>query len=167
MTQTIVAHLRYVRIAPRKVRLVADLMRGKKVEKAKVLLMALPKGATHCLEKLLSSAVATASHNYNIDESNLLISRITVGEGPKLKRFMPRMKGSASPIHKKTSHVLLELKEIDPGKKGVIKSIKQEKETKEVKETKKPKHASVARPEKTTEKARAGVKQKVFRRKAI
>lgn len=165
MTQTVTAHLRYVRLAPRKVRLVADLVRGKKIPEVRVILRMIPKGATHSLEKLLASAVASATNTYSIDESNLIVSSITVGEGPKLKRFMPRMRGSASPIQKKTSHITVTLREIEPGKKAV----KQKKEDVMAveKRDRTVKRSPSARPERQIKKSAEGVKQKMFRRKAV
>lgn len=165
MAQTVTAHLRYIRLAPRKVRLVADLVRGKKVPEARVILRMIPKGATHPLEKLLASAIASATNTYSIDESNLLVSSIMVGEGPKLKRFMPRMRGSASPIQKKTSHITVTLREIEPGKKAV----KQKKEvvTTIDKKDRAVKRSPSVRPEKQIKKSSEGVKQKMFRRKAV
>lgn len=111
------AKLRYLRIAPRKVRLVADLIRGKRVSEAQQILSFTTKRAALPLLKLLNSAVAGAKQKFSADESNLYISKIIVDEGPKLKRFMPRARGQAYEIQKKTSHVLLELTEIVAGKK--------------------------------------------------
>ncbi len=103
------AKLRYLRIAPRKVRLVADLIRGKSVEKAEAILSFTTKKAAPVLLKLLKSAIANAKHNFNLEEKNLYISKILVDEGPKLKRIMPRGRGHSSEIQKKTSHITLVL----------------------------------------------------------
>lgn len=108
----VVAKLRYLRIAPRKVRLVVDLIRGKKVEEAQSLLQFTKKRAAKPILKLLNSAIANAKHNFNLDEKKLYISKILVNEGPKLKRQMPRARGQASMIQKKTSHITLVLNEI-------------------------------------------------------
>ena len=108
------AKLSYLRIAPRKVRLVADLIRGKSVAEAeRILNFAVKRGVKDIL-KLLKSAVASASHNFQLEKSNLYIAKITVDEGPKLKRWMPRARGSASEIQKKTSHITIILEEIKP-----------------------------------------------------
>jgi large subunit ribosomal protein L22 len=96
---------RNVRIAPRKVRLVVDLIRGKKVGEAIAILKHTPKGASPVVEKVLKSAVANADHNYNMDVDNLVVSQIFVDQGPTLKRFRPRAQGRASRIHKRTSHI--------------------------------------------------------------
>ena len=111
------AKLRYLRIAPRKVRLVVDLIRGKKVTEAQnILRFARKKGADPVL-KTLNSAVASAKANKQLDESGLYISKITVDEGPKLKRWLPRARGVASPMQKKVSHITIELDAIKGAKK--------------------------------------------------
>ena len=108
----VVAKLKYLRIAPRKVRLVADLIRGKSVEQAQTLLHFTVKKANEPLLKLLKSAIASARNNFQLQESNLYICKISVDEGPKYKRYMPRARGQAYEIQKKTSHVTLWLDEI-------------------------------------------------------
>tara|TARA_Y100000310_G_C20637190_1_gene791820 strand:- start:832 stop:1344 length:513 start_codon:yes stop_codon:yes gene_type:complete len=122
-----VAHLKYLRIAPRKVRLVADLVRGKKVREAQHLLeFARKKGATPVL-KTLNSALNSARNNFQAEESNLYVAKIMIAEGPKLKRFRARARGMAAPIQKKTSHITIILDEIEQGKgKARAKSIKKE-----------------------------------------
>lgn len=107
----IIARLRYLRIAPRKVRLVADLIRGKPVREAETILRFQIKRGAEPVRKLLQSALANAKNNFKISEENLFISKITVDEGPKLKRWRPRARGRASPIQKKTSHITLVLEE--------------------------------------------------------
>lgn len=105
------AKLRNLRIAPRKVRLVADLVRGKSTEEAeKILQFQVKKGAGPLL-KLLRSAIANAKNNHRLSAENLYISKVTVDEGPKLKRFMPRSRGRTYPIQKKTSHITIILDE--------------------------------------------------------
>ncbi|EGL82010.1 ribosomal protein L22 [Caldalkalibacillus thermarum TA2.A1] len=106
---------RYVRIAPRKVRLVIDLIRGKEVGEAIAILRHTPKAASPVVEKLLKSAVANAEHNYNMDPDNLVISKIYCDEGPTLKRFRPRAMGRASRINKRTSHITVVLTEKKEG----------------------------------------------------
>jgi large subunit ribosomal protein L22 len=105
------AYLRYLRIAPRKVRLVADLIRGKSVLEAERILNFTRKKAALPLLKLLKSAISNAKHNFNLDEKNLYISKITVDQGPKTKKVFPRARGRADIKEKKTSHVTLILKE--------------------------------------------------------
>lgn len=112
------AKLNYLRIAPRKVRLVADLIRWKKIEEAQSILKFTVKKGAHPLLKLLNSAIANAKNNFQIEPDNLYISKITVDEGPKYKRWMPRARGSASEIQKKTSHITLILNEAKGAKKS-------------------------------------------------
>jgi len=111
------AKLNYLRIAPRKIRLVADMIRRKKVEEAQIILGFAKKRGARPLLKLLNSALANAKNNFQLDADNLYISKITVDEGPKLKRWMPRARGRASEIQKKTSHITLILNEIKPSSK--------------------------------------------------
>lgn len=106
---------RTVRIAPRKVRLVVDLIRGKQIGEAVAILRHTPKAASPVVEKVLKSAVANAEHNYELDINNLVVSEIFVDEGPTLKRFRPRAQGRASAINKRTSHITVVVSE----KKGV------------------------------------------------
>ena len=94
-----------VRIAPRKARLVIDLIRGKKVAEAYAILQFTPRGASPIINKVLRSAVANAVNNFDLDAQDLYVSEAYVNEGPTLKRFRPRAKGSASAIHKRTSHI--------------------------------------------------------------
>ena len=103
------ARLRYLRIAPRKVRLVADSIRGKSVEQAQNILAFTQKRAAPVLQKLLKAAVANAKNQFQLGDANLYISKITVDEGPKLKRWMPRARGQTYQIQKKTSHITLVL----------------------------------------------------------
>jgi len=101
------AELNNLRIAPRKVRLVVDMVRGKKAAEAKnVLSFTVNKSARPVL-KLLNSAVASAKNNFHLDESSLVVEKIFVDEGPKLKRQHPMSRGRAYPIMKRTSHITL------------------------------------------------------------
>lgn len=109
------ATLRYLRIAPRKVRLVADLIKGKKVSEAQTLLGFVNNAAVESFQKLIRSALSGASNNFQIVESNVYIAKVLVDEGPKLKRFRPRARGRAYPIQKKTSHITIVLEELVPG----------------------------------------------------
>jgi large subunit ribosomal protein L22 len=96
---------RYVRIAPRKARLVIDLIRGKSVDEAFSILRFTPKAASPIIEKVLKSAVANAEHNHNLNVSNLVVKKAYVDEGPTLKRYQPRAQGRAYEIKKRTSHI--------------------------------------------------------------
>ena len=106
---------RTVRIAPRKVRLVVDLIRGKQIGEAVAILRHTPKAASPVVEKVLKSAVANAEHNYDLDINNLVVSEVFVDEGPTLKRFRPRAQGRASAINKRTSHITLVVSEQKEG----------------------------------------------------
>jgi len=104
------ATLRYLRVTPRKVRLVADHLRGMKVGDALALLRYTPQAAAPHLAKLLRSAVANAEgKGGRVDVDALFVKTLTVDQGPKARRFMPRAMGRATRIDKKTSHVYVEL----------------------------------------------------------
>jgi len=105
------ANLKYLRISPRKVRLVASSIKGLNIKEAKSQLGVLIKRSCDPIEKLLDSAVANAVHNFNLQKDNLYISNILVNEGPSLKRWMPRAMGRAAQILKRTSHVTIILDE--------------------------------------------------------
>lgn len=170
----VISKLKYLRIAPRKVRLVADLIRRKKAEEAQTILDFTTKGAAKPLIKLLKTAIADARHNFQLDPSNLYISKITVDEGPKYKRWKARSRGIAAPIQKKTSHITLVLSEIASGKK--IKKVKKIKKPTFAKalagkeEPKKKMERPKFKPEAETEtpkpKVSRGIKR-IFRRKAF
>ncbi|OZM55907.1 50S ribosomal protein L22 [Lottiidibacillus patelloidae] len=104
-----------VRIAPRKVRLVVDLIRGKAVGEAIAILRHTPKAASPVVEKVLNSAMANAEHNFDIDPNNLVVSKVFVDEGPTMKRFRPRAMGRASAINKRTSHITVVVSEKKEG----------------------------------------------------
>ena len=105
------AKVTYVRISPRKVRIVIDLIRNKPVGMAVAILKNTPKAASAVVEKLLHSAVANAENNHHMNVDNLYISQIYADQGPTLKRIMPRAKGMATRILKRTSHITLVLSE--------------------------------------------------------
>jgi large subunit ribosomal protein L22 len=104
----VTAQLSNYRQAPRKVRLVANLIRGKKVADALIELNFLAKRAADPIKKLVASAVSNAK-NLNIPEADLVVKTITVDQGPIMKRSMPRARGRAFPIHKHTSHIVITL----------------------------------------------------------
>jgi large subunit ribosomal protein L22 len=118
------AKLKHLRIAPRKVRLISDLIRKKPVEQAQVILNFTTNRAALPLLKLLKQAVANAKNNFQLEETNLYIQKINVDEGPKLKRWRPRARGMAYPIQKKTSHITIILDEIEKKAKRRKKSEK-------------------------------------------
>ena len=102
----------HVRIAPRKVRIVVDLIRGKDVGEALAILRNTPKAASPIVEKVLKAAVANAEHNFDINAENLYVAKAFVDQGPSLKRYRARARGMASRILKKTSHITLMVAEM-------------------------------------------------------
>ncbi len=109
----ITARLSDYRQSPRKVRLVATLIQGKKIEDAKNALNFLVKRAAKPLSDLLDSALANAEHNFNLTADKLFVKQFRVDEGVVLKRRMPRARGMAYPINKRNSHVFIELDTVD------------------------------------------------------
>ena len=105
------AHLNYVRISPRKVGIVCDLIRGKSVAQATAILMNTPKAASEPLRKLLKSAAANAENNHGMDPEKLFVSECFATPGPILKRMRPASKGRGCRINKRTSHVTIAVKE--------------------------------------------------------
>ena len=98
---------RFVRVAPRKARIVVDLVRGKSVTEAREILAFTNRAVAETVEKTLNSAVANAEHNNHLRAESLVVKRAFVDEGPTLKRIRPRAKGSASRIRKRTSHITI------------------------------------------------------------
>jgi ribosomal protein L22 len=103
------ASSRYVRVAPRKARLIADQVRGMHIEQARALLQFSPRSAAEDIRKLIESAAANAENNHDLVADEMLISEITVDEGPTLRRFRPRALGRASRINKRTCHIAVAL----------------------------------------------------------
>lgn len=118
------AKVKFIRMSPTKIRLVANLIQKMPVEKALNQLRFINKLASGPVAKLIESAMANAEHNFELAKDNLFIKTLTVDQGPTLKRSMPRAHGRATPIRKKTSHINLVLGEIKPS--GVVKAKKQE-----------------------------------------
>lgn len=178
------ARLNNLRRSPRKVRLVADLIRGLDVKDAQNQLEFLVKGSSSEFEKLLKGAIANAENNFGLSKDNLYVKDVIVNEGTKLKRWLPRAHGRASLILKRTSHIEMILAEKVEGKdrkkveKQVIKDVKaeevkkkEEKGGEEVKEEKKEEIRGKEEKEFIDEKKRAEGKQgflkRVFRRKSM
>ena len=107
------AKARYVRIAPRKARLIADQVRGMHIEQARALLAFSPRGAAEPIQKLINSAAANAENNHDLIGDEMRVSSITVDEGPTLRRFRPRAMGRATPINKRTSHIAVALTPVE------------------------------------------------------
>lgn len=102
---------KYVRIAPRKIRIVVDLIRGKNVGEAFAILKHTPKVGSEVVEKVLKSAVANAEHNYDMNTDKLYVAAVFVDQGPTMKRIHPRSRGQAFKILKRSSHVSVVVKE--------------------------------------------------------
>ena len=105
------AYLRYVRIAPRKIQIVCDLIRGKDAGTAMAILMQTPKAASEPVLKLLKSAAANAENNHQMDPEKLYVSEVFATPGPIIKRMMPRAQGRGYRINKRTSHVTIAVSE--------------------------------------------------------
>jgi|SRR5881394_777736 len=103
------ASSRYVRVAPRKARLIADQVRGMQIDRARALLQFSPRGAAQDIGKLIESAAANAENNHDLIADEMRVAEITVDEGPTLRRFRPRALGRATPINKRTSHIAVAL----------------------------------------------------------
>lgn len=106
-----VAHLRYLRVTPRKVKIVLDLIRGKDLREALGILRNTPKMVCRDIEKLVRSAAANAENNHGMEPKKLYVAECFVCPGPTLKRIRPRAKGSAARVLKRTSHITVVLKE--------------------------------------------------------
>ncbi|MFA5360392.1 MAG: 50S ribosomal protein L22 [Candidatus Paceibacterota bacterium] len=173
------ASLKYLRISPRKTRLVTNLIKGLPVKDAEAQLTYISKKSGQPVLKLLKSAIANAENNFHLDKDNLYIKIIRVDEGPALKRWRARARGSAYTIKKRTSHIFLVLDEIKKKSQPILKSkVKTEEKTeKEIKkeekkelESKRPPLAKEELGKRTTKKIapkRVILKKKVFPRKAI
>lgn len=170
----VTAKLNYLRVAPRKVRLTADLVRGKSVKEAENLLNFSVKKSSSPVAKLLKQAVTSAQNLFQLDPENLYISKITVDEGPKSKRWRPRSRGQAYEIQKKSSHIILVLDEKVKTKKKKIKKdlakepVEKQKEEKEIKAEKISSGKAKFRPRFEEKKPRVEKgASRIFRRKAF
>lgn len=101
------AQAKYIRVSPRKARIVVDQIRGKSVEDARVTLRFIPRAAAEIVENTLNSAVANAEDQHHLRAESLQVTKAFVDEGPTLKRYRPRAKGSASRINKRTCHITI------------------------------------------------------------
>lgn len=166
------AKLRYLRMAPRKVRLIAAMLKGLSVNEAEAQLLLNPRRASDPILKLLRSAVSNAKNN-KLDLEKLIVKEIRVDKGPILKRWLPRAQGRATPIHKISSHVTIVLEESQKGKQPRFKIVKPEKIRKAKAEKIKAEQAKEAekKPEKPEMKEvkpeKRGFAQRIFRRKSI
>ncbi len=170
--KTATAKLNYLRIAPRKVRIVSDLIRGLPIQEAEAQLIMRHKHASGPLLKLLRSAISNAK-NKNFVLDKMFISKITVDGGPMLKRGLPRAMGRVTPIQKKTSHVTLVLTESDkiyPLRYNIV-TVKKDKKSKTDKKAPKPRTEKQVRPgvedRAKAHQAEPGFFKRVFSRKSV
>ncbi|MDO4565047.1 MAG: 50S ribosomal protein L22 [Clostridia bacterium] len=106
------ATAKYIRISSRKVKIVIDVIRGKSVNEAAAILSYTPKAASEPVLKVLNSAIANAENNLNMNRDELYVAEVYANQGPTLKRYRPRARGSASPIRKRTSHITIVLDQV-------------------------------------------------------
>lgn len=155
------AKARFIHMSPRKTRLVTDLLKGLNVNEAITQLKFINKRAAEPVLKLIDSAIANATHNFNLEKNNLYIKEIRVDQGPTLKRWTPKAYGRVAPIRKKSSHISLILDEV------VAKKAKAGKKTLKIAApvtyTQKPKEEEIAQPvsSKTKEAAQEETKEEV------
>lgn len=161
-----IAKINYLHIAPRKVRLIGDTLKGLSAQEAEAQLLLRPHRAAKALLKLLRSAVANARNNQKLNADSLFVSRLRVDQGPMLKRSLPRAQGRATPIQKKMSHVTLVLEESAKprAQRFVINP--------PVKKEKSAKKATAPKPRTTAEKTKpktdkVGFWKRIFRRKSV
>ena len=122
MNQAVTAKLSFLRMSPRKARLVVDMIRGRREAKALEILTLSKKTAARPIMKLLNSAIANAKHNFQLGTENLAVTTIMVDGGPMLKRWMPKAHGRATPIRERTAHISLILTEVAKPVKKVKKT---------------------------------------------
>lgn len=172
METNVTAQLRYIRIAPRKTRLVADTIRNVSANEAEARLITTPNRAAPALLKLLRSAIANAKNNSKLDTEKLYVKEIRVDQGPKLRRWMPRARGGSSRIEKKTSHItiVLGMREAKIPQRFVIAKKEEKKKPEHKKKTEKDlqKHEEQeAKGGAEAQKSKKGIIPKIFRRKAV
>lgn len=166
--------LNHLHIAPRKVRLVANLIKNLSANEAEAQLMVLPKRSSEPILKLLKSGVANMVNNRKMDPERLVIESITVNEGPTFKRFLPRSMGRATPLLKRTCHVTIVLKESSGKKKANRFNTAKPKKDKEAKRiikagerSSKPENKDTESKEGAISKESKGFAKKIFRRKSV
>ncbi len=114
---TVRAYAKGIDLAPRKVSIVASLVRGRSVADALVILDHTPRRPATAVKKAIQSAAANATHNHGLDGKSLMITTLSVTAGPRLKRFKPHMRGMTLPFQKKTTHILVEVTGLEKVKK--------------------------------------------------
>jgi large subunit ribosomal protein L22 len=148
--QEVKAVAKWVRMSPRKARLVIEHIRGRSVPEARTVLAFTPRAAAREIEKVLSSAVANAEANHDLDGDELVVSAAYVDEGPVMKRWRPRARGRAARIRKPTCHITVKLTTLEPASAPAPKAEPKAEEPKE-----KPAPRAKAPAEKNTEEAEA------------
>ncbi|MDP1689058.1 MAG: 50S ribosomal protein L22 [bacterium] len=166
-----IAKLNYLKIAPRKVRLLASMLKGLSVNDAEAHLLHSPQRSAKALLKLLRSAVANAKNNQKLDTTRFFVQSIRVDNGPMLKRHLPRARGTASPIQKKMSHVILIIAETTKQNNNrfqiiVPKKIK-DKDLKKKAKSKKLESIGAEKDSKEKSQEKRGILKRVFQRKSI
>ena len=164
MTQQI-AKLKYLHIAPRKVRLIADTLKGLSAQEAEAQLMLRPQRASKALLGLLRSAVANARNNQKLNPASLVISSLRVDQAAIIKRILPRAQGTATPLQKKMSHVVLVLAEsakASPERFKIQPPVKKEKKAKKT-----PLKPRVAKTKAEKPKEKVGFFKRMFMRKSV
>jgi len=163
------AKLSYADITPRKLRLVADAIKGLTVNEAEAQLSANPRRAARKVLKLLQSAAMNAKNNQKLDPDSMIVSSVRIDGAPSLKRWLPRARGSATPILKRRSHMVIVLEErekIKPPrfKPKIAKVVKEKKIEKKEDDKKMPEREL---PEKKAPSSSPGFFKKIFRRKSV
>ncbi len=132
-TYTVRAFIKGIELTPRKVKIVADLVRGRSVADAVVILEHTPRRSALVVKKAIQSAAANATNNHSLDAKSLQISKLSVTAGPRLRRFKPHMRGIALPFEKKSSHILVEVSGTEKVRKKPAVKAEAEKSAKEEK----------------------------------
>lgn len=127
---TVRAYIKGVDLTPRKVSIVADLVRGRSVADAVAILDHTPRRPSLVVKKAIQSAAANATNNHGLDAKSLQITKLSVTTGPRLRRFKPHMRGIALPFEKKSSHILVEVSGTEKAKKKPVKAESTKKEDK-------------------------------------
>jgi large subunit ribosomal protein L22 len=170
------SHAKFLRLSPRKARLVVDAIRGMNAQKALASLKIMPKKAAHEIYKVVKTAIANAEHNFGMKKDDLVIKTIVADQGPTFKRYKPRARGSADTMRRKMTHILVVLESISGAKPKAIEQpkpelIKEEKPKKVKEESKKTgankeeKKPVINKEKQTTEKVKESQPEKIQEKK--
>lgn len=159
------SHAKFLRLSPRKARLVVDAVRGLNAQKALAMLRVMPKKAAHEIYKVIKSAVANAEHNFGMKKDDLVIKSIVADQGPTFKRYKPRARGSADTMTRKMTHIMVTLESASGAKPKAVEQPKpeiiKEEKPKVVKEKKKESKATKTSEKVKTEKKETEVQEEV------